>query len=204
MKINLIVIDDDVEFSREPFFVEVAEVFPDMNVIFFENPKEAIPSINKTLEAAEKVIVLLDLGFPNNTQQGTEILRVIREKSYLIPVIIFTAADDDLKVAENLINYKATAFVRKTFSISDKINILKNIVDYLNLDLPGAIDEWIESSPNERRNIQFIATSDGKSYTLNQILNEIRRESIVGKEFSNNILKLTVDLISRNKENLNG
>lgn len=203
MKINLIVIDD-VELSRDPFFMEVAEVFPDMNIIFFQSSKEAIPSIISKLEAAEKVIVLLDLGFPNDTLQGTEILRIIREKSYLIPVIIFTAADDELKAAEDLINYKATAFIRKTLSYSERIDILKSIVDYLNLDLPSAIDEWIASNPNERRNIPFIVTSDGKSYTLNEILNEVRRETNAGKEFTNNLLKLTVDLVSRNKENLHG
>jgi len=195
---------DDVELSRDPFFMEVAEVFPDMNIIFFQSSKEAIPSIISKLEAAEKVIVLLDLGFPNDTLQGTEILRIIREKSYLIPVIIFTAADDELKAAEDLINYKATAFIRKTLSYSERIDILKSIVDYLNLDLPSAIDEWIASNPNERRNIPFIVTSDGKSYTLNEILNEVRRETNAGKEFTNNLLKLTVDLVSRNKENLHG
>ena len=203
MKTNLIVIDDDSEFKREPFFVEVAEAFPGMVIFFFENPKEAIPCINNKLEAAEKVIVLLDLGFANDTLQGTEILRIIRQKSYLIPVIILTAADDDLKVAEELVNYKATAFMRKTFSLLDKISILRSIVDYLNLDLPSAIDEWIETNPNERRKIQYIATSNGKSYTLNEILNEIRRETSIGKDFANKLIKLTVDLVSRNKENLN-
>jgi hypothetical protein len=68
--------------------------------------------------------------------------------------------------------------------------------------LPIAIDEWVESNPDERRNIPYIATSDGKSYTLNEILDEIRHETTVGKEFTNNLLKLTVDLVSRNKEKL--
>jgi DNA-binding NtrC family response regulator len=204
MKTNLIVIDDDSEFKREPFFVEVAEAFPGIVIFFFENPEEAIPCINSKLEAAEKVIVLLDLGFANDTLQGTEILKIIRQKSYLIPVIILTAADDDLKVAEELVNYKATAFMRKTFSLLDKMSILRNIVDYLNLDLPGAIEEWIETNPNERRNIQYIATSNGKSYTLNEILSEIRRETSIGKDFANKLIKLTVDLVSRSKEKLDG
>jgi CheY-like chemotaxis protein len=202
MKINLIVIDDDKEFQNEPFFIDVRENFPDMDIYFFENSETAIPFINEKINSTEKIIILLDLMFPESSQQGTDILKIIREKSFLIPVMVLTAADDDLKVTEDLINYKTTAFVRKTLSISERIDILKSIVEFLNSDIPSAIDEWIGSNPEERRNMPYIATSDGKSYTLNEILKEIRQETIIGKEFTNNLLKLTVDLVSRNKEKL--
>jgi len=202
MKVNLIVIDDDKELYREPFFVIVSETFPDMDISFYTSSEQAIPCIHEKINSSEKLIVLLDLGFPKNTLQGGEILKLIREKSYLIPVIVFTAADDDLRITEDLVNYRATAFIRKTLSISERIEILKKTIDYFNTDLPSAIDEWVESNPDERRNVPYIATSDGKSYTLNEILDEVRHETMVGKEFANNLLKLTVDLVSRNKERL--
>jgi DNA-binding NarL/FixJ family response regulator len=121
MKINLIVIDDDRELCQEPFFEIVRESFPDIDISFHMNSEQAIPYINKKMSSSEKVIILLDLGFPKNIPQGTEILKLIRAKSYLIPVIIFTAADDDLRITEDLVNYRATAFVRKTLSISEMI-----------------------------------------------------------------------------------
>jgi DNA-binding NtrC family response regulator len=204
MKVNLVVIDDDPRFRDEPFFVDVKEVFPNFDIKFFENSEKVISYIAEKISATEKIIVLLDLGFPRNSKQGTEILKKIREESYLIPVIILTAADENLNVSEELINYKATAFLRKDLQTLKKIDILKRVVDYFNLDIPSAIDDWIESNPEKRRNLPFISTSDGKTYTLNEILNEIRRETIVGREFSNNLLKLTVDLVSRNKEKLHG
>jgi DNA-binding NtrC family response regulator len=203
MKLNLIVIDDDVTLGQDPFFlVEIGEKFPGINISFFEDSNEAISVIKEKKAISEKLIVLLDLGFSNDQLQGTSILKVIREKSYIIPIIIYTAADEDLRVAQDLINYKATAFMRKTLSSKEKIDILGKVIDLLDINIANAIDEWIEANPIERRNAQFITTSDGKTFTLNELLNEIRQESPTGKQFANNLLKLTVDLVARNKEKL--
>jgi DNA-binding NtrC family response regulator len=205
MKINLVVIDDDSGLKKDPFFrVEIVEKFPDVVLSFFEDSKDAIPFIVGKMAISEKIIVLLDLGFPGNSSQGTDILKIIREKSLIIPVIIYTAANEDLMIAQDLINLKTTAFIRKNFSMADKLGILKTVIDFLDIDMVTAIDEWIAANPKERRNTQFITTSDGKTFTLNELLNEIRQETPTGKYFANNLLKLTVDLIARNKEKING
>ncbi|MDR1388956.1 MAG: response regulator [Treponema sp.] len=204
MKINLVVIDDDATLRRDPFFlVEIKECFSDIDVVFFEDSGNAISFIIEKMAVSEKTVILLDLGFPGNSLQGTGILKIIREKSLIIPVIIYTASNDDLIIAQELINLKTTAFIRKSFSTADKLKILKNVVDFLDIDIAGAIEEWIKSNSEERRNIQFITTSDGKTFTLNDLLNDIRKETLTGKRFANNLLKLTVDLISRNREKLN-
>jgi DNA-binding NtrC family response regulator len=205
MKINLIVIDDDSNLKRDPFFlVEIVENFPEVILSFFEDSNEAISFIIEKMNASEKVIVLLDLGFPSSSLQGTSILKLIREKSFLIPVIIYTAANEDLSIAQDLINFKTTAFIRKSSSIAEKLDILKNVIDCLDINMANAIDEWIEANPMERRDAQFITTSDGKTFSLNELLKEIRQETSTGKYFTNNLLKLTIDLIARNKEKLNG
>jgi DNA-binding NtrC family response regulator len=205
MKINLVVIDDDSGLRKDPFFlVEIGEKFPDVVLSFFENSNEAISFIMEKMAISEKIVVLLDLGFPGNSSQGIDILKIIREKSFIIPVIIYTAANEDLMIAQDLINFKTTAFIRKNFSMADKLGILKTVIDFIDIDMANAIDEWIEANPEERRNTQFITTSDGKTFTLNELLNEIRQETPTGKYFANNLLKLTVDLIARNKEKIDG
>jgi DNA-binding NtrC family response regulator len=205
MKINLVVIDDDLTLERDPFFqVEIGENFPGVVLSFFEDSNKAVSFIMEKMALSEKIIVLLDLGFPNDSLQGISILKIIREKSFLIPVIIYTAANDDLMIAEKLINFKTTAFIRKSFSIAEKLDILKNVIDSLDINMANAIDEWIEANPKERRDTEFITTSDGKTFSLNELLKEIRHETSIGKYFASNLLKLTIDLIARNKEKLNG
>jgi DNA-binding NtrC family response regulator len=204
MKINLVVIDDDLKLNMDPFFrVEIPEKFPKVVLSFFEDPNEAISFIIKKIASFERIIVLLDLGFPSDLLPGTSILKIIREKSFIIPVIIYTAANEDLMIAQDLINLKTTAFIRKNFSLEEKNTILKKVIDFLDIDMANAIEEWIGASPVERRDMQFITTSDGKTFTLNELLNEIRQETPTGKYFANNLLKLTVDLIARNKEKIN-
>jgi FixJ family two-component response regulator len=204
MKINLVIIDDDSTLKRDPFFlVEIVENIPEAILSFFEDSDQAIAFIIERMNVSEKIIVLLDLGFPSTSLQGTSILKIIREKSFLIPVIIYTAANDDLMIAEELINFKTTAFIRKSSSMAEKIDVLKNVIDSLGINVANAIDEWIEANPKERRDIEFITTSDGKTFSLNELLKEIRHETPMGKYFASNLLKLTIDLIARNKEKLN-
>jgi FixJ family two-component response regulator len=205
MKINLVVIDDDSTLKRDPFFlVEIGENIPESILSFFEDPNQAVSFIIEKMNVSEKIIVLLDLGFPSASLQGTSILKIIREKSFLIPVIIYTAANDDLMIAEELVNFKTTAFIRKSSSMAEKIDVLKNVIASLDINVANAIDEWIEANSKERRDAEFITTSDGKTFSLNELLKEIRHETPMGKYFASNLLKLTIDLIARNKEKLNG
>ena len=47
-----------------------------------------------------------------------------------------------------------------------------------------------------------MVSSSGESYTLEEVLKEIRLQTDFGKEITKNINKLTIDLLMRNKEKL--
>lgn len=79
---------------------------------------------------------------------------------------------------------------------------LKKAFTYMNTDISNVIEEWIKEHPEDKMDKPFFATTDGKSYTLKEILREIRLQTPLGVEVAKNINKLTIDLLMRNKEKL--
>jgi DNA-binding NtrC family response regulator len=193
------VIDND-DLEDEPWVIRVQEAFPYIKIKFYMDSAEAITNLNERLSLGEFVIVLLDLDFYDKPS-GVKILQEIRKITHIVPVIIFSAIDESLEQVSDLINLDAKAFIRKTDS-EKIIEILSDIVSHLNTDIASALEEWIEANPEPLRETPYLTTSNGKSYTLNNILDEIRRDTYDGREFSQRLMKLTVDLIARNKEAL--
>jgi len=197
---TILFIEDDHDIQQDPLIIEIKELF--QSVIFFDEPTKAIQYIKEN--HTNKIIIMLDLAFPAYQPNGHKILETIREFSFLIPIIIFSGRPEDSEPFADLINNKAFAFVKKDSSSEDVIKTLIEADEYLNSDVPSALEEWINIHSDEEKGKPFIKTSEGKTLTLNEILNEIRLETAMGKEFSKNLLKLTIDLLSRNKERFNG
>ena len=74
---------------------------------------------------------------------------------------------------------------------------------FLKTNLDNTIEDWIIQK-DEDKNIPIYISSDGNSFSLNEILHEIRTQSEIGKSFSRKLNELTIDLLLRKKENLDG
>jgi DNA-binding NarL/FixJ family response regulator len=197
MIINLIVIDD-IDLSGEPWVISVQEAYPLMKINFYVDPEKAIKHLNERLSLGQFVIVLLDLDFYEKPS-GVKILQEIRKITHIVPVIIFSGIDESLEQVSDLINLDAKAFIRKTDP--EKIVVtLSDIMSHINTDIASALEEWIEANPESLRGAPYLTISDGKSYTLNDILAEIRQDTSDGRKFLQRLMKLTVDLVARNKE----
>ncbi|GHU01781.1 hypothetical protein FACS1894147_02300 [Spirochaetia bacterium] len=197
MEINLIVIDD-YDLQDEPWVRDVREEFPSFEITFCMNEEEALKCITEKIESCQLIIVILDLDFFGK-MSGVKILQAIREKTYLIPVIVFSGIDETLEQVHDLINLHARAFIRKS-NPEEIVKALEDAVSLLKTNVASALEEWIMTNPKERRDVPYLSTSTGQTYTLDDVLIEIRRDTVIGKEFSQKLLKLTVDLIARNKE----
>jgi len=169
------------------------------SVILLKSVKEGIDYLENNLD--KRSIVLLDYQFSKQEPKGDYILEKLREKTMLIPVILMTVnvemIDDYIKLINN-----------KVFSIIDNKNdyklILKNIFEAeQSLEIDNALQEWIIQHPKSEMDKPVYLSSGKKSYTLNEILKEMRMQTEVGKDFSKRLTKLTIDLLMRNKENLN-
>jgi len=200
---TILIIDDDITLKKSNIglFAELEMNFK--SIVVKLNLEEGIEYINNHFEE-EKIIILLDLDFGSQRADGHEILEAIREISFLIPVLIFSAIDEDKEPFADLINNRAYAFLNKNSSTEEIITKLKEAYEFVGNDVSVALEEWITVHSEDEKDKPYMVTVEGKQMSLNDILKEIRMQTSVGQNFVKNLNKLTIDLLSRNKEKLNG
>lgn len=198
-KTTILIVEDDRTFQDDPFVVEAGLIFE--NIIFKEKTSDALSYIKENLSS--KIIILLDIAFSTNQMDGIKFLEELRSLSKIIPVIIWSGKDniteDEYK---KIINDTTFAFLTKGVSSEEIVETLSKADDYLNSKVDSAIESWLENHTDDEKNKPFLATSDGRSYSMNDLLREIRMQTTFGQSLSMDINKLTLDLLFRNKESL--
>lgn len=196
--ISIIIIEDQIRYQEDALVWELKDRFE--NVFFFTNPKEALDFIitNESL----RMIVLLDIDF-NRKAEGHQILDDIRKFSYQIPVILWSGIDEQKETFSDFINNKAFGYINKHATIEEAFKIIDDAVNFLNESIDKVVEEWINMHPETNKDKPVFISTENKSYSLNDILLEIRMQTEVGKDFSKRLTKLTIDLLMRNKEKLN-
>lgn len=198
-KTRIVIIDDDPRFQNDPFILEARELFEE--VVFFEDPPKGLNYIQ--LNIYNRMIVILDLAFPDLLPNGHKILQLIRDLSFLIPVIIWSARDEDKEEFADLITNRAFSFIKKTASSEEIIIELMKADESISLNIDVALEEWINAHSTVQKELPYILTAEGKKLNMNELLLEIRTQTKFGKQIAKSILKLTIDLLARNKEKLN-
>ena len=202
-KLKIIIIDNTMN-ETEPLIVELRLTFKDSNIILRKNATDGLQYIMDNLNS--KMIVLLDYDLGAGEPTGTDIFLQIREKTALLYVIIITAKLIDEVPNKELaayINKDALAFVDKTVSVKDRINIVKNAVHSLDTKVDCILEQWIYNHSEKEQNEPYLTTSSGKTHSLLSILEEIRQRTDFGKTIERNILLLAVDLLTRGKKQIN-
>lgn len=202
--IKIVVMHDDLN-EKDPLLVELGGKYGQKNVIFKRKSKEGLDYVLNNL--SQKIIVILDLKFKANELSGVEVFEEIRQRTSLIYIIIWTASNLAEVKSENLvkfINNDALAFVHSTEDYTRILQLVEKAAHEMDVRVASVIEQWICSRPKEERNKPYIKYTNGKTYTLSDILNEIRQQSSFGKEVEKNILLLAIDLLTRGKETLNG
>jgi len=196
---TILVIEDDRALQTDPFVVEVKMVFE--NIIFKENTNDALLYVKDFLET--KMIILLDLAFPANQMQGIRFLEELRNLSKLIPVIVWTGRDNIVDTEyQKMINDSTFAFLSKSASSEIIVETLCRTDDHLKCQIDVAVESWLEKHSEEEKNRPFLTSADGRSYSMNDLLKEIRMQTSFGKSIVLDINKLTLDLLFRNKETI--
>lgn len=201
MDILVVLIEDDVKLREDSLVWELKDRFGELNVEFISKPDDAISYIEKNID--RNIIVLLDIDFPDNEPNGHEILERIVKTSKLIPVILWSGIDENKEVFGDFINNHAFAFTSKTATNEEVLGRVEDAVKYLKDNIANTLEDWIINKEDDKdKPIYF--TGDGQSYSLSQLLKEVRSQTEVGKSFATGLNKLTIDLLLRKKERLNG
>jgi len=64
----------------------------------------------------------------------------------------------------------------------------------------AAIEDWLMA--NDLNSDKPVLITETNQYTLREILQEIRLETPIGRDFVRKVNNLTIELIMRNKENI--
>jgi DNA-binding NtrC family response regulator len=197
-KINIIIIDD-IAKAIDPLVVKLKELYEQVYV--FNKSDEAINHIysssNKTM------IVLLDIRFPQGEPNGHQVLKIIRDISELIPVIIISAYDSRQEDFTDFLNNHAFSFISRATPYETIIDKIKEAEYSLKSNVALAISEWINRHGANDQNMPYLIERNGKKYTLKEILNEIQLRTNFGLELELKINTLTIDLLNRKKESFN-
>jgi CheY-like chemotaxis protein len=195
-EMQILIIDDSLDHD-DAIIEELNKKYE--SVVLRSTPEEGISYVEEHLD--RDLIVILDIDFGGFTLNGHDVLNQIRKKSFLIPVIIWSSINEEKSTFSDLINNKAFAFVKRSDTHKLFTEIEKAEANIQN-SLVGAIEDWISSHKEEDLEKPFLVLAKGKSLSLKQILAEIRLETNLGKTIRKNLMKLTIDLLMRGKENL--
>jgi DNA-binding NtrC family response regulator len=198
MEVSFVIIDDNKDIKEHPLLFTVEDKYK--NFKFFSNPQEGLDYIKENLDI--NIIVLLDIEFSKDDKlDGHDLLKEIHKSSALIPVILWSGINQTNEEFSDFINNRAFGFLSKDCSLEEAMLIVNKAYNVLKNSLDNIIEDWIISNEGDKdKPIYF--TSSGESYSLNQILKEIRLQTPIGKEFSSKLNALTIDLLLRKRENL--
>lgn len=199
MKVKVLIIDDNPKLKDDSLVWELQDRFGEENVTFISEPIEGLEYLKNNLE--NNVIVLLDIQFPASELDGHKLLLQIKNLSQLIPVILWSGISEDKEIFSDFINNHALGFISKTATTEEAMTIIDKALLFFETNVDNAIEDWIIHSPQDKDKPVYL-TSDGKAYSLNDILHQIRNQTFDGKEFVKKFNALTIDLLLRNKEKL--
>ena len=87
--------------------------------------------------------------------------------------------------------------VSKDATTDELRSAIINAYDRIQNDIRSVMEKWILKQSEEKRNKPYMRSGD-KIYTLNDILNSIRRQDEFGKETTQGILSLATELFTNN------
>ncbi|CAM3972681.1 hypothetical protein MUGA111182_19880 [Mucilaginibacter galii] len=198
--IKIVVIHDGLIPMVDPLLVMLGENFGKENVIHFENSNEGLDYVLGNLN--QKMIVLLDRNFSKGEKTGIQVFEEIRKTSSLVYVILITA-DEFAKIKNEdlilLINHDAFAIQSVAADYTKIIALAENAAHKLNARVDSVLEDWIVRHKEEDRSRPLMKAKDGRIYSMNDILESIRQQSDIGKDFERNLVNLAIEIFSRQK-----
>lgn len=202
--VKVIIIHDDLK-DNDPLIAELGMKYGVSNVMLIKKSAEGLDYVSKNL--AQKMVVILDLNFKKGEPTGTDVFEAIRKVTSLVYIIIWTASDLSDVTRDELvkfINNDALSFQDSTTDYEKLIELVDKAAHQLDVKVGSALEQWISKHPEEEQDRPYITNREGQTFTLRQILNEIRMQTPFGMQMEKNILILAIDMLSRGKKKIDG
>lgn len=197
--IDVVVIHDDIK-KNSTLITLLKDDF--LNVELIDDPEDGLGYVIEHLN--EKIIVVLDIDFGQGLN-GYDVLKKIRDRSFLVKVIILSANDlPGTKMMENIHSlFGLQAFdyiIRKSGSTEILIESVQKAKTAIENSVTGAIDKWISVQSRDKREKPFLVDHAGRKYSLNDLKNEISLRTKEGLELEKKILMTAIKLLTKESD----
>jgi len=204
MSTKIVIIHDDLS-EDDPLIDELSNRYKAENVILIKESQKGLDYVLNSL--TQKIIVILDLKFKANEISGVKVFEDIRKQTSLVYIIIWTANNLNEVSSEDLvkfINNDALAFISSTDDYTKVLQHVEKAAHELDSRVASVIEQWINSRPDEEKDKPYIMFSDGKTYSLFEILQEIRHQTDFGKEVEKDMLMFAINMLVRKNKKIDG
>ena len=194
---QIVIIDDDPEMWERPLFLKLVQKYGNNHIIWKENPQEGIEYLKQNLHVRTIVILDYDFGSKSNC---IDIFQEIQTQSTLLFVILNTAKDiseikaSDLKI---FINNHLTSLVDKTDGYEKTLSEVEEAIKHLNNRVDCILEEWILRHEFFTREKPYIKDENGTLLSMNDVLDNIREDTDLGRKMSSNIISTAISLLQR-------
>jgi hypothetical protein len=201
---QIITIDDDLRFKERPLFEELVELYGRENVIWQETPAEGLAYIKANL--TKRTIVILDYDFGTKRPNGLTWLKPLQDASSLIYIILYTSHEVDVinpKQLKECINNHLMALVDKADD-GDEIVLseVEKAIGYLNNRIDCILEEWILRHEFFTREKAYMKDENGNILSMNDVLDNIRQDTFLGRKMSSNIISTAISLLQKDIDKL--
>lgn len=180
----------------EPIMIELYKAYGRDNVTLENCSSKTLKIIKE--KQGEKIIILLDFDLGEGEPHAPEVLNEIRKYTALIYVIVVTAKQFSEIKSEDLVNFinnDAFAIIQNTSDMKDIIALTKKAEHVLDTSVDCVLEQWISRRTKEDINAPYLTTPEGESYSLLELQNEIRHQTLIGMNLEKSILHLAIELI---------
>lgn len=179
-KFHIIVVDDTMG-DKDPFVVELKlEYQKEAVVSYFEKVDAAMAFVESHM--SERMIIIMDCRF-GSVWQGIDAVMKLREKTSLVYVIMISANNAN-QLSNNdimsLINTENIFFIKNTdiAGAKNKIEIVRTQWDSR---FDCVLEHWLIRHQEDKDKVVY--SQNDKVYTWGQLLDEVRKQTEVGKDF---------------------
>lgn len=203
MDFKIVFIDDNLSVD-EPFVQNIRKHYKGADYKHvFQNPDEGLKYVLENLN--NKMIVFIDWNFSGYKKKGIDLLKEIRKKTSLLYIVMMSAnqlrTDIPLDSIVEMMNEENFFYLdRSNDDFESVVAIINKIRTQWSTKFDCVLEQWLIRHPEDNYKEAYSETSTGKTYTWENILVELRKQTPIGKAFEQKLNKYYIDQLNRSKK----
>lgn len=184
MSYKVVFIDDNMKKGlREPFVLSIMKLRPEIEASVFVNPEEGLNYVFENMNS--RMIVFVDCRFDGYGLQGINLLKQIREKTSLLYIVMMSANNLSQIAGVDLVEMINQDYIwfldRNNSTVQDACALIDTIAALWDSRFDCVLEQWLIRHQEDKDKVVY--SRNKNVYTWGQLLNEVRTQTAVGKDF---------------------